>query len=208
LQLRIRGVSVSKQSHLANLLIGGIAGAIATAAMTATARRLLQRLPPRERYPLPPRELVDRTFRPPQRWGPALTLLAHFGFGSAAGALHGLRTARVKRSGILYGLVVWTVSYFGWVPALGLLTPADRHPARRTAIMIASHIVWGAALDMALAELRSSARTAFASGPSRDAPAFKKLTPRLQLVTRRSAGGKTDKRLGGSHVSAGQGDAQ
>jgi hypothetical protein len=199
---------MSRQSHLADLLIGGIAGAIATAAMTASARRLFQRLPPRERYPLPPRELIDRTFRSPQRWGPALTLLAHFGFGSAAGALHGLRTARVKRSGILYGLVVWTASYFGWVPALGLLKPADRHPAGRTAIMIASHIVWGAALDIALAELRSSARTAFASGPSGDAPAFKKRTPQLRFVSPRSGGGKTDKRLGGSDISAGQGDAQ
>lgn len=53
----------------------------------------------------------------------------------------------VQRYGGRHG--VWTVSYLGWVPALGLLTPAGRHPSRRNARMIAAHLVWGTVITAA-----------------------------------------------------------
>ena len=43
------------------LLIGAIAGFVGTMAMTSAMRRLHQRLPEKERYPLTPREIVDST---------------------------------------------------------------------------------------------------------------------------------------------------
>jgi hypothetical protein len=55
-------------------------------------------------------------------------------------------------AGTLYGLVVWGASYLGLVPALGLLSPATRHPRRRNALMIAAHLVWGAALGLLAAQ--------------------------------------------------------
>ena len=47
-----------------------------------------------------------------------------------------------------YGLAVWTTGYLGLLPALGALRPATEHPPRRTALMIAAHVVWGAALGL------------------------------------------------------------
>ncbi len=45
--------------------------------------------------------------------------------------------------GLLYGGAVWTASYLGVIPALGLLSPATRHPPRRTAIVLGGNLLWG-----------------------------------------------------------------
>src|SRR6185295_10736775 len=54
----------------ARLAIGGIAGFVATMAMTSAMRRLHRQLPARERYPLTPREIVDSTLDPPPAVAP------------------------------------------------------------------------------------------------------------------------------------------
>jgi hypothetical protein len=43
------------------LILGALAGLAATMSMTATMHRMHRRLPDELRYPLPPREIVDRT---------------------------------------------------------------------------------------------------------------------------------------------------
>ncbi len=45
--------------------------------------------------------------------------------------------------GMLFGLLVWIVSYLGLLPGLRVLTPATEHPVRRSALMVAAHLVWG-----------------------------------------------------------------
>src|SRR5688572_13093277 len=51
---------VSRDPGLAGrLLIGAVAGFVGTMAMTAAMNRLHRRLPAREKYPLPPREIID-----------------------------------------------------------------------------------------------------------------------------------------------------
>jgi uncharacterized membrane protein YagU involved in acid resistance len=127
--------------------------------MTAAMLGMQQLLPKREQYPLPPRRIVDRLAG---RFGArraldrgqlnALTAVAHFAYGTGAGAIYGpiglaLPLPRVV-SGIAYGLVVWTASYLGLLPALGILRPATQHPAGRNALMIAAHVVWGATLGL------------------------------------------------------------
>jgi hypothetical protein len=80
----------------------------------------------------------------------ALATLLHFGFGAAAGAGFGLLAPRrlIARvpAGVAYGAAIWGVSYLGWVPALGIMAPADRDRRDRQAVMLASHLVYGAAL--------------------------------------------------------------
>lgn len=154
--------------------IGAIAGVVATYAMTLAADRLHERLPARERYPLPPREITQSLL--PARTGEhnleAATLAGHALFGAAAGALFWplFRDSRHPAgNGIVYALGVWTASYFGWVPLSGRLKPAHRHPARRNALMIAAHIVWGATLGRAARAL-SQSLTPMGRGPLRDRP--------------------------------------
>lgn len=137
---------------------GAIAGVIATVPMTVAMKLLHSRLPEKEQYPLPPRLIVESAAEKldveknlSEREEYAMTLISHFAYGTATGAIYeqGLEIFDVEPSalnGIAYGLGVWTLSYLGLLPAVGLLTPATEHPARRNALMIAAHVVWGASL--------------------------------------------------------------
>jgi uncharacterized membrane protein YagU involved in acid resistance len=80
----------------------------------------------------------------------ALAAVLHFGFGAAAGAAFGVIAprpllARVP-AGMAYGAAIWGVSYMGWVPALGIMPPADRDRRDRQMVMLAAHLVYGTAL--------------------------------------------------------------
>lgn len=152
------------------LVIGGIAGFVATMAMTSAMRRLHKRLPARERYPLTPRKIVDTTLDPPQAAAPDLTLIAHFAYGAGCGALLGAANPRIGRvGGALAGGGVWLASYMGWIPAFGVLKPATGHPLRRNAVMLGAHFVWGWSTSEAIRELTAARETIFAAGPDKDA---------------------------------------
>jgi hypothetical protein len=137
------------------LVIGAIAGIVATAAMTIAAAALFPRLRSGEQYPLPPREITDQVsvkffgIRLREPAALAATLIDHFGFGAGAGALFwtpfGLR-GRSLRSSVAYAFAVWLISYFGWVPAFKLLRPAHHHPTARNGLMLVVHAVWGTVL--------------------------------------------------------------
>lgn len=153
----------------ARLVIGGIAGFVATMAMTSAMKRLHQKLPRKERYPLPPREITDAILDPPAKVAPDLTLAAHFAYGAACGALLGAANARPGRiGGALAGSAVWMVSYMGWLPGFGVLAPASEHPLRRNAAMLGAHFAWGFATAEAMRELGDARATIFAAGPEPD----------------------------------------
>ncbi|HEX6289731.1 MAG TPA: DUF6789 family protein [Herpetosiphonaceae bacterium] len=137
-----------------HILSGALAGFIATAPMTASMELMHRLLPRREQYPLPPSEItaeltdqigVGDKLNQDEHVG--LTLLNHFAYGAAAGALYAPLANQMRISpslkGIAFGLVVWTVSYLGWLPAMGILRPATEHPPRRNLLMILAHVVWG-----------------------------------------------------------------
>lgn len=142
-------------STLLAALGGAAAGAIATAPMTAFMEAAHRSLPAPQRYPLPPSEItavleeqanVDDAVS--QETHAALTLFNHFAYGAGCGAIYAVTAARLPLpppvKGVGFGLAVWTVSYLGLLPALGILRPATEHPAQRNALMIAAHVVWGA----------------------------------------------------------------
>ena len=146
------------------MLKGALAGFLATAPMTLAMDAMHRQLPAHERYPLPPSDItaelteeagVRQHLDPPEHI--ALTMLAHFGYGAAAGALYGPISRHTGlspvASGVVFGLGVWTVSYLGLLPALGILRSATEHPARRNELMIASHVVWGAATGLLTSSL-------------------------------------------------------
>lgn len=137
------------------VLLGSLAGCAATVPMTWTMKVLHRQLPPPQRYPLPPRQI---TMRVAEKVGVEVpldeevrhqaTLVAHFGMGTALGALYGAiagpRALRGPVPGAAAGLAVWAGNYLGLLPALGILRPATEHPPHRTGLMIAAHLVWGA----------------------------------------------------------------
>jgi hypothetical protein len=159
------------------LLLGAIAGFCGTVVMTAAMRRLHRRLPQAERYPLPPREIVDSTARKAGRElgeeaAKDITTAAHFGYGAAAGSLIGAASPRVGPvAGAMAGVAVWVVSYLGWIPGAAILKPATLHPKRRNALMLVAHLAWGAGTALALRELAQARETMLAGGDDADAPA-------------------------------------
>jgi hypothetical protein len=157
------------------LLIGAIAGVAGTLAMTIVARRLHRRLPRSERYPLPPREIVDSIS---SQMGRSLanetamdaTTASHFAYGAVCGSVIAVANPRLGPvAGALAGAGVWAASYLGWIPGMGILKPATFHPKRRNALMIGVHLVWGAAAALAARELTAARQDVLAAGKNKDA---------------------------------------
>ncbi|MDR6955806.1 hypothetical protein J2X65_005189 [Ancylobacter sp. 3268] len=141
---------------LDRLMLGALAGFAATLPMTFFMRRLHAQLPAQERYPLPPREISEDL--PRLGLSPAAaTLLYHFLYGGAAGALYsGLFRHRGLAASSVFGVAVWAASYLGWIPAARILRFGAKHPARRNELMLAAHLAWGASLAAGLRELEEA----------------------------------------------------
>jgi hypothetical protein len=138
------------------ILLGALAGLAATVPMSLAMKLMHEQLPEHEQYPLPPRAVtmeiaegagVKEELDEPEREG--LTWAAHFAYGAACGAAYAPLARRGGLppvvSGAAFGVAVWAGSYLGWLPAAGIIRPATEHPPRRTALMIAAHVVWGVA---------------------------------------------------------------
>ncbi|WP_169945091.1 DUF6789 family protein [Microbispora sp. H11081] len=141
------------------LVRGAAAGALSTVAMSAVmlAGQKTGLMPGQ-----PPKHIVRATLpgrkHRPKPGEKVLGAAAHLGFGAASGAAFSLLTrgrgAGVP-SGVGYALLIWLGSYQGWVPALNILPPASRDPARgRPVVMAAAHVVYGATLALAVRAMR------------------------------------------------------
>lgn len=117
----------------ARLAIGGIAGLVATVALTSTVKRLAPKARPSEP------DVID--------------LLTPFAFGAAAGALLALANPRPNRvTGAIAGGGLWLAGEMGWLPEI-VVQRAGSHPARASIAMLAGHIAWGWSAAEAIREL-------------------------------------------------------
>jgi uncharacterized membrane protein YagU involved in acid resistance len=150
-----------------NVLPAGlIAGLAATLPMTVVMEAGHALLPGHEQYSLPPAEILrvveEKTLdKPlPKPIHSAATIIGHFMYGSMNGGLYVATMSRLPGTpllkGSLFGLGLWMVSYLGWLPAVGILQPASKHPARRRALMILAHLVWGSVTAIVADSLHSN----------------------------------------------------
>jgi hypothetical protein len=146
----------TRRANAARLLArGGMAGALATIAMSASLA-IEKKLGLLGEHP--PLKIVRGVRRrigflgTSQRIDRVAAMGAHLAFGAAAGALFGLAHARPRGwatssvSGAGFGMAVWATSYYGWVPALGLMKPPHRDRPMRPASMVAAHLLFGCSL--------------------------------------------------------------
>lgn len=152
---------------LRKLLHGALAGFVATAPMSLSMVLGWRVLPKREKYHLPPRliteeiaEQVGIDDRMSENELIGLTIFSHFGYGAAFGAVYALYEQRIpvhsSLKGTLTGIAIWTGSYLGWLPAMGILTPATQHPWRRNLLMIVAHVIWGVTLGEVTRKLNAN----------------------------------------------------
>jgi Family of unknown function (DUF6789) len=90
---------------------------------------------------------VDRPSAPAH----AIAPLGHLAFGAAGAVIYGQMRPLVERVpgallGLAFGLVVWAMSYVGWIPALGILPAPERDRPGRPAVMVVAHVVYGLVL--------------------------------------------------------------
>lgn len=141
-----------------------LSGFIATVPMTIAMELLHRRLPRREQYPLPPRQITMKIADVvgAKKWMHEderllTTLAGHFGYGALAGMLYTPLSQKINAhpilKGTLFGLIVWTGSYLGILPVVRALPPATQHPARRNLLMITAHLVWGISLALCAEKL-------------------------------------------------------
>ena len=82
----------------------------------------------------------------------AISLVAHFAFGGAAGAIYGALSERLRLdrapvvTGIAFGLAVWAATYKITFPLLHAMPPPEQDRTGRVRTMVLAHIVYGAVL--------------------------------------------------------------
>ncbi|HEY8286591.1 MAG TPA: DUF6789 family protein [Chloroflexota bacterium] len=159
------------QRDVAALLDGGIAGCIGTATMSAVmmaARKagLLGRQPPEL---IVEKALTAVGVHRHETTQDALAVAMHFGFGASMGALFGLSRGRSRLplgpafSGLLFGSLVWAVSYKGWLPGLSIMPQPEYDKPGRPQTMIFAHWVYGWTLGRSLGAV-AGARRMFLDG--------------------------------------------
>lgn len=137
-----------------NAILGAGAGVVSTLAMSALmygAQRagFTGKLPPKKIT----QRALERLRAPRSRAADqAATFAGHLSYGSACGAFYNrsLRGRLLKNrpvaEGMLFGGLVWVVSYFGWVPALRIMPPPTKDRPGRSITMLLAHLVFGAVL--------------------------------------------------------------
>ena len=151
------------------LFSGLLGGALGSAVMAVFMGRMRKRLPPEDRYALPPRRIAmtlatKSGVGPPRRERDrrAVTLAAHYAYGTALGGVFSMVAPRSRSGAVLaglpFGLAVWTGSYLGWLPAMGLHPPATQESAHRNALMVAAHFVWAGTIGAIVAALAEDRR--------------------------------------------------
>ncbi len=198
----------SRNSFASNAIRGGLAGAVATIGMTAAMVWMHRRLSIRQRYGLPPEQIVDELLERADAEGElsqeqfkSLTMVVHHGYGTAMGSAYGILSPHLRSSpiagGVCFGFAVWAVGYLGWLPALRMDASAMREPCQRNAMTIASHLVWGAITGWLIKaaeesavrrQMRGESPSRFPRGPRVPSSRFASTCPPVSPIRLRSQG--------------------
>lgn len=148
-----------------SILRGAWSGVMATSSMTLSLFRTHKALPWKEKSPLPPAIITDALQRKIGLFPNAkadvkeqATMVSHFGYGVVGGIAYAVIADKLPihsplLKGSLFGLSIWAASYYGLIPALDLKSEGEDMTSKRNLMMIAAHVVWGAALGYSEHEL-------------------------------------------------------
>jgi hypothetical protein len=104
----------------------------------------------------------------------AMSAGAHLAFGAGSGVAFALLQRQLRSryasgaQGMAFALLIWLVSYKGWVPALRIMPSAEQDRPGRVMTMIAAHLVYGATLGDLTARWTHSPSLKEFKSPARD----------------------------------------
>lgn len=137
----------------AGLLESAALGAIATGTMSAvmlagSRARLMSEQPP---VTITRSALRQAGIERPSALAHLIAPVGHIAFGAAGSVIYGVMRPRAPRVsgkllGVAFGLLVWAVSYNGWIPALRILPSPEADRPGRPAVMVIAHLVYGVVL--------------------------------------------------------------
>lgn len=152
---KLGGTEIDLQDTASKVQHGAIAGLIAAVPMSLAMSLMFRFLPWNEKYDLPPRQIMLNIAGMAGVRGnindePVETIatgLGHFGYSAATGAAYSVLIADlpfpVPAKGLFAGLLLYVLSYLGWLPAFNILPPATDHPRGRRLLMVIAHLIWG-----------------------------------------------------------------
>ena len=134
-------------------VIGGIAATLAMSGVMAIGKAMgwMEQPPPKQitahaekKVGISPRNQPKPIFA--MSW-----LVSHFGYGTMCGVIFSViwrRWVRIPGTGLVYGLVVWAISYLGLMPALRLYPAAPHDRRSREIVLVVGHEVYGGTLEL------------------------------------------------------------
>jgi len=142
---------------------GSIAGALATTTMTGFMRLTQQiglyqkELPPTKVTRAATKTLGVERFVSSEG-ETLLTGLAHWAFGMVGGAIFGAASKKshwvpARFGGLVFGLLVWVVSYMGWIPALRILPMPWNERGKHGLMPFVAHVIYGTTLGIVVRKL-------------------------------------------------------
>jgi uncharacterized membrane protein YagU involved in acid resistance len=132
-------------------------GIFATSTMTLAFLEGFNKLPDRQRSPLPPGTITDDTLNltglksiTSSESRQNLSLLNHYGYGISLALLYSILNKKIKPSphwgGAGYGALVWFASYLGLLPLMQYRSRATNMTLQRNLLMFSAHLIWGVTL--------------------------------------------------------------
>lgn len=151
------------QQDIRSILIGGFAGVLATVPMTAVmlAGKRLGLV-----GDMPPKLVADVALNARGESDPgafkatAVATELHLYVGAINGAVYTTLMNRVgpklpaALEGALFGIIVWLMGYRGWMPQLKIMPPIEKDRPDRQAVLVISHLVYGAVLGIVARAMR------------------------------------------------------
>jgi uncharacterized membrane protein YagU involved in acid resistance len=143
--------------RLRGVMVGALAGAVATGPMTGVMVLIHRWLPEERGERLAPEKVVEDVAESvgaeevvEDVGKERVVWISHYGFGAAMGAIYGAVMTQPRpvaervASGVVFGLGVWAANYVVAFPAADFKASVEKEPGSRNAQMIVSHVVWGA----------------------------------------------------------------
>jgi uncharacterized membrane protein YagU involved in acid resistance len=162
-------VGGAMNSSMTRAVWGALAGVAGGLAMTLMIQKVAPNVLPEAMRPdgFAPKKAVEwteaKTEHPEaltERQEMKAAMVGHLGYSAAAGAVYGVARENLRRvpaplTGAALGLVLWGLSFEGWMPAVGIMERTTDKPLAKWPAPIMGHVLYGVVTALAFEGLET-----------------------------------------------------